>query len=474
MKINQYPLDDVFQSNMVLPAFKPIKIGGTVGSKEKVVVSFKRKKYFAKSDSNGDWHVFLNPVTNTNKTEELIIDTQFQHQRLVNIHFGKVYLLSGQSNIEFRLKDEATYKDIINNFTSCDFSNLYYYNVPQIDYYDKHKNLIKPNNIKNEKWHTFSKTNIGNMSAIGFFMLLELKKTNKDIPLAIVDDFKGGTSASAWVSVESLKSNKVLKDHFIKPYEHSIKGKTWNDFEKETEAYNKKVKKHDRDLDIYLKDHPDISLSSAKNIVGHTPWPPPDRPDLFTRPGGLYQTMVQQVKHCSFNSMVWYQGENDTDRAKQYNLLLPLLLNTWRSILGDLSLHIYLIQLPGYEDYPRDSAAVIRQIQLATARTTPGVSLVSFIDGGERHNIHPTHKAKMGSRLGNIISNMSYGSTPYIYKWCKKGRYITLYASNSYRLQLLHETFIEAIDSEGIVHKLLITENNLLKTEIEVSVPKTQ
>lgn len=77
---------------------------------------------------------------------------------------------------------------------------------------------------------------------------------------------------------------------------------------------------------------------------------------------------------------------------------------------------VKIIQLPGYSDYPKDSAALIRQVQLKISLQIPNTDLVSFVDGGEEHNIHPTHKKKMGLRLGRIISGGDYAGTPFVKK----------------------------------------------------------
>lgn len=306
------------------------------------------------------------------------------------------------------------------------------------------------------------------MSAVGFYMIKKMREEGVAGPIAVVDCFKGGTSASVWIKKSDLAGDAELNEKFLAEYHQQIDGKTWADFDRETEEYNQKVEKHTKDLAKYLKMHPDTSLSTAKNIVGHTPWPPPARPDLFTRPCGLYETMMSQVEDCVFNGMVWYQGENDTDRAEQYHKLLPLLIHNWRRRLHDLSLPIKLIQLPGYADYPKDSAALIRQVQLQTAKTMPAADLVSFVDGGEEHNIHPTNKKIMGERLGQIEAGNDYAGTPFVKTCSYSDGKLTLTIARCEQLKLNGKAIIELMTENGR-KQVELSEDNLAQNQIVIN-----
>lgn len=467
MKLNQNILADFFKSDMILPLNKDFKLGGTIDPREEVEVDFDGQTYKTVADLKGNWKVNIPAISDEQTVATICVQTKNRKQIIDNIRFGKVYLLSGQSNIEYRLKDEAHFKKIQTELRNNEYQDLYYYNVPQVDYINPDTKEVKPKEIHLEDWHKINAENCANMSAVGFYMIKSMRDNGLTGPLAVVDCFKGGTSASVWIKKEDLARDAELNKNFLVKYQEEIKGKTWQDFEKETVEYNQKVDKHNRDLAKYLKMHPDTSLSTAKNIVGHTPWPPPSRPDLFTRPCGLHKTMMNQVKYGVFNGMVWYQGENDTDRAEQYRKLLPLLIQTWRRKLEDPSLPIKLIQLPGYADYPKDSAALVRQVQLYTARKMPEVNLVSFVDGGEEHNIHPTNKKVMGERLGKICTGDNYLGTPYVEKVGYENNNLILIVARSEHLKLKQETIFEYIKNSQ-KYQIEVTDNNLIDNRIEI------
>lgn len=151
-----------------------------------------------------------------------------------------------------------------------------------------------------------TRDNIGGMSAIAFYASKVLARDYEG-PIGIVDCYKGGTSASCWLPLNLLKESKVLNDHFIKPFEDAILNKTNADFDQEDLNYEKKVKNHQNSLLEYQKKYPEKTLNEVKDVVGHTPWPPPMRPESYLRPGGLFETMILQIKYGTFNNVVWYQ-----------------------------------------------------------------------------------------------------------------------------------------------------------------------
>lgn len=468
MKLNQKILADIFQSNMILPLNKDFKLGGVVKPNEKVRINFNQDNYLTNADFQGHWQIIIPAVSDSDLVATITVKTDQQEQTVDNIRFGKVYLLSGQSNIEYRLKDEEHFNEIQEELKNNKYQDLYYYNVPQVDYIDPKTGVIKPKWVHLEDWHKIDAQNCAYMSAIGFYMIKSMRDCGVTGPLAVVDCFKGGTSASVWIKKEDLARDAELKEKFLTEYHNEIAGKTWSDFERETTEYNQTVEQHNQDLAKYLKMHPDTSLSTAKNIVGHTPWPPPARPDLFTRPCGLHETMMSQVRDCVFNEMVWYQGENDTDRAEQYRKLLPLLIHTWRRELKDPSLPVKLIQLPGYADYPQDSAALIRQVQLNTAKKMPGVDLVSFIDGGEKHNIHPTNKQIMGERLGKICVGEDYLGTPFLKQLQYQNGRLVLTVARCQQLHLKGKTILKIAFGDK-TREVEVTEKEIVKNKVVIS-----
>lgn len=47
-------------------------------------------------------------------------------------------------------------------------------------------------------------------------------------------------------------------------------------------------------------------------------------------PSLLYNAMVSPLVGLSMRGVIWYQGENNTNRAKEYYHLFPAMINDWR------------------------------------------------------------------------------------------------------------------------------------------------
>ncbi|MQS97674.1 sialate O-acetylesterase [Companilactobacillus halodurans] len=454
-------LDDIYTDGMVVPENKIFKISGHAIRDSKVEVRVQDKIFDTKSDSDGKWIIKIDPLRD-HLTTEITINNLDESITLKSVRTGKVILLTGQSNIEFKFRDDIEYQKQIENLN---LKNVYFYNVPQLEYQDKI--LTLPKDLKKSSWQVANENNLWEMSDIGFWTIKKLHQIDPDAIIGIIDCYKGGTSISSWVPEEILQSDQELKNQFIKPFEEAITGKRKADFDEEFNEYNAAVKKHNTDLAKFQKENPKVSLSDAKNKVGHTPWPPPMTPTSYLRPNGLFHTMIEQIQNYSFNQLVWYQGENDANNPEIYGKMLRGLILSWRKLFNDQSLPFYVIQLPGYFDEPENSWAVIRQYQLEICQTINNVHLISIADTGEKHNIHPAHKRIAGTRIGEILSNKNYNSTPYIYRHEFQNNKLILFAASANVLVQRGKAEFEILkdghwstQEVTIVGKLIIIQNS--------------
>ncbi|MFH5811605.1 sialate O-acetylesterase [Companilactobacillus sp. FL22-1] len=404
-------LNDIYTDGMVVPSNKTFNISGTTTENAQVKVMVVGRVISTQADATGAWLAQIHPLPNNIETS-IVIESCGETVTINKVKTGLVLLLTGQSNIEFKFRDDGEYSDQVDKF---DLKNVSFYNVPQLEYQDK--KITLPTDLKKNVWQTANKHNIWEMSDIGYWMVKRLKELKPDMVVGIIDCYKGGTSASSWVPEEVLQSDTSLSEHYIKPFLEATEGKSQVEYDQELVHYNKLVKKHNEDLDKFLKENPTVSLSDAKDKVGHTPWPPPMTPTSYLRPNGLFHTMIEKVKDYSVNKVIWYQGENDAENADVYEKLLTGLVLSWRKLFRESTLPFYIIQLPGYADEPHNAWAKIRQKQMQVTQNLNDVHLISIADTGEEHNIHPAHKRIAGTRIGLIVSDVRYNGTPAVYRY---------------------------------------------------------
>lgn len=84
-------------------------------------------------------------------------------------------------------------------------------------------------------------------------MLIQLRDEGVSGPKAIVDCFKGGTSASVWIPRQDLEKQSTLKNMYINSYQKAITNKTEKDFEIENSLYQQKIERYNLQFDQFKK-----------------------------------------------------------------------------------------------------------------------------------------------------------------------------------------------------------------------------
>jgi sialate O-acetylesterase len=127
---------------------------------------------------------------------------------------------------------------------------------------------------------------------------------------------------------------------------------------------------------------------------------------------GLYQGMIAPLLPYSFRGAIWYQGEGNAWRPKEYRKLLPALIDSWRAATHQPDMQFLIVQLPNHgaiPEQPAESAwAEVREAQLLTALHTPNTGLAVTIDVGDPNDLHPHRKAEVGQRLARWALGTTY------------------------------------------------------------------
>ena len=192
-------LPGVLTSNMVLQRNKEIKVWGWADKKEKVSVSFNNKTLTSRADASGKWMVIFpamkegGPYTMLVKGKNTI--------SLDNILIGDVWVCSGQSNMEWVVKNT--------NNSAYEIANADY---PQIRLLTIPKNLqyYPVNDIEGLKWNVCSPQTISSFSAVGYYFGRDVyKETN--VPIGLINTSWGGTNVEAWTSTDFISRVEEFK-----------------------------------------------------------------------------------------------------------------------------------------------------------------------------------------------------------------------------------------------------------------------
>ncbi|WP_312510130.1 sialate O-acetylesterase [Chryseobacterium culicis] len=121
------------------------------------------------------------------------------------------------------------------------------------------------------------------------------------------------------------------------------------------------------------------------------------------KPVGLYNAMINPLIHYKIKGFIWYQGESNTGKPKEYGDLLSTMISDWRSKWNKNDLPFLIVQLANFmekKDEPLDSGwAELREQQRQVSLHVPFTGLAVAIDLGEWNDIHPLNKKTVGDRL---------------------------------------------------------------------------
>jgi sialate O-acetylesterase len=153
-----------------------------------------------------------------------------------------------------------------------------------------------------------------------------------------------------------------------------------------------------------------LSLSGNWNYKVAAVKPPPAMSTSPNQPSVLFNGMIAPVIPYAVKGAIWYQGEANVGRAKQYTTLFPLLISDWRKQWSEGNFPFYFVQIAPF-NYGGDSteAAALRDAQRRTLNASSNTGMAVTMDIGEKDNIHPADKQDVGKRLAYWALNKTYG-----------------------------------------------------------------
>ncbi|GAB6007795.1 sialate O-acetylesterase [Dysgonomonas reticulitermitis] len=185
-------LPGFFNDHMVLQRNAPVKIWGTADKGENVEVRFNGQVLKAHSDKEGQWEVILLPMSHGGPYT-MTVKGKNNAIELDDILIGDIWLCSGQSNMEWTVKQSANSDEEIANA-----------NYPEIRSLRVPKGIkAKPLGDYSAKWQVCSPATAGDFSGVAYFYARELYK-ELNIPIGIINASWGGTGIETWMSIEAF------------------------------------------------------------------------------------------------------------------------------------------------------------------------------------------------------------------------------------------------------------------------------
>jgi sialate O-acetylesterase len=122
-------------------------------------------------------------------------------------------------------------------------------------------------------------------------------------------------------------------------------------------------------------------------------------------PTVLYNAMLAPLQRFPIKGAIWYQGESNAGRAKQYQTLFPLMIADWRRGWNCGEFPFLFVQIAPYNGMGPE----IREAQFVTLAKSPNTAMAVTTDVGDAADIHPTRKGPVGARLALAARALAYG-----------------------------------------------------------------
>ena len=379
----------LISDNMVLQEGAKDRIWGTADPSERVTVTIAGTEASTAADAQGKWAVEIGPLKAGGPFEMTI-----RGSNVIVVHdvmVGEVWVCSGQSNMEFSVGPTHNgWETGVQNYKQ-EIANAHY---PMIRMFTVEKTVAgKPQEDVAGQWEITSPVTVAHFTAVGYFFGLNLYKT-LHVPIGLIHSSWGGTPAESWTSLPTLQSDPEFKPILQNYQEQENKFlSNLTDFNSRFEAWRKE---------------------SAEANTDGTPIPPPPaiRNDPRTnpwRPAGLFNAMIMPLVPYRIKGAIWYQGESNGDRGRQYRKLFPDVIRDWRRAWNEGNFPFLFVQLANFQPLPNNfSFPLVREAQLMTL-SLPKTGMAVTIDIGDPTSIHPRNKQEVGRRLVLAARAVAYG-----------------------------------------------------------------
>ncbi|MEL6105393.1 MAG: hypothetical protein AAFU85_05125 [Planctomycetota bacterium] len=414
-------VSNVFQSNMVLQRDKPIRVWGWSAPGDEVTVAFAGASATTTAQKDRSWKVTLPAVTANAAPQSLTVTADNQTLTLENILVGDVWILGGQSNMEFELAKvengsleiiSANYPQIriltvpygIGPETQPGFARLHEYS----SWFGRH--------FRKGDWDVCSPAIARELSAIGFVFARRIHQATQ-VPIGVIDASRGGTTVETWTPLSVLRemASETTQAKLAK-------------FDQAVAAFDPKA-----DLEKRIAQHRDWLARQAKEgkVVPEDRKALPDdlRPGPIAdhnHPGHCYAGMIAPLSGLSVKGAIFHQGYNNafdgSEGIEMYGDILPEMIKAWRATFHDPEMPFGILSLctDGYpqtrDDYCEkmfNAGIEIRAAQydcfLKLYRS--GDRHVGFVSTYDlrRRWYHPQLKLPAGERIARWALATEYG-----------------------------------------------------------------
>jgi sialate O-acetylesterase len=402
-------VSNIFQTNMVLQRDKSVTIWGWADPGEKVSVSFAGQTADAAAGPDRSWKATLKAMPANSTPQVMMIKGKNKTLKLENILVGDIWILGGQSNMEFEI---SKVDDGALEVVSANFPQIRLLSMPWGKGFDSVKSFERlyewsswsSRHFRKGDWQICSPETVEEFTAIGYVFGRRVHMAAQ-VPIGLIDASIGGTTVETWTPDGVLRK--------IEGRETREKLQEWKD----------KIAGYDAEADLKNR-IANYEQRKQKSAEQGKPLPASSRPpsDLLpgpaadkNRPGYCYASVIRPIEGLSVRGAVFHQGFNNcfdgSAGARMYYQIFGEMITAWRSAFNDPQMPFCIISLctagepqtrENYLEPMYDAGVLIREAQYKTFRDfydagDKGIGFVSCFDL-RKSWYHPQIKIPAGER----------------------------------------------------------------------------
>ena len=191
----------LFGDHMVLQRNQDVPVWGWAKKGANVNVNFNGQTVKAKANDSGYWKVVLKPMP-AGGPYVMKISSKKDQLLYSDVMLGEVWLCSGQSNMEFQLKNALGYR--------AEQKNAAQQPIRQFHVPDK-VSMVPEKDISGGQWVKADTGTVGDFTAVGYFFAKKLAQ-QLHVTIGLIHSSWGGTDAEDWISKDAMLKSPELSE----------------------------------------------------------------------------------------------------------------------------------------------------------------------------------------------------------------------------------------------------------------------
>ena len=376
-------LASTFTDHAVLQRDLAVPVWGKAEPGTKLTVSFGGQEKAATADKDGKWLVRLDPLAASAEGRELTVKSESESAGIKDILVGEVWVCSGQSNMGWPLSASLGGPEAA---AAAGDKDLRLFNAQA-------RAVDTPQDSIGGAWAVDSPTSAPGFSGVAYFFGKELR-AKLGVPVGLIKSAVGGTVAEAWTPKQDLEMNPTLKPLIEQQAARVAAYPAQLERFKAVEA--EQLKKWEAEA---AKAKADGKPEPRKPVA------PADPSTSNNRPFGLYNGSIAPLVPYGMKGFIWYQGESNSGRGKEYQTLFPAMITAWRKNWGQGDVPFLFVQITPHGGMSPE----IREAQRLSVQTVQNTAMAVTIDVGHPSDIHPKDKKTVAQRLALGARALAYG-----------------------------------------------------------------